>query len=174
MRAEKISIAEEIKGRLNEADFFIIADYQGLSVMQTEELRTKLAENDARMLVLRNRQFTHVVNELDYEGFSTERIPGPTAMFYGSGDVVETSKVLKAFIKSNAKPVIKLGALQGKMISADDVTQLADLPSLDQMRGILVGTLAAPMTQVVGVMSQKLSSLVYVLNAAKEKKEASE
>lgn len=173
MRAEKISIAQEIKGRLDEAEFFIIADYQGLTVLQTEELRTKLAANDARMMVLRNRQFTHVVNELDYEGFGTARIPGPTAMVYGRGDVVETSKVLKAFIKSMGKPVIKLGALQGKLISADDVTQLADLPNLDQMRGILVGTLAAPMTQVVGVMQQKLSSLVYVLNAAKEKKEAS-
>ena len=46
-----------------------------------------------------------------------DRIPGPTAMFYGKGDVVETSKVLKAFIKSKGKPVIKLGALQGKLIS---------------------------------------------------------
>ena len=174
MRAEKISIAEEIRERLDGAEYFILADYQGLTVSQTEELRTKLAESDARMLVLRNRQFGHVIQTLDYEGFDGERIPGPTAMFYGSGDVVETSKVLKAFIKSTDKPVIKLGALQGKLITADEVTQLADLPSLDQMRAILVGTLAAPMTQVVGVMSQKLSSLVYVLNAAKEKKEASE
>lgn len=174
MRAEKESIAEEIKGHLDGAEFFILADYQGLSVAQTEDLRAKLAENDARMMVLRNRQFMHVAKSMDYDGLGEDRIPGPTAMVYGAGDVVETSKVLKAFIKSNAKPVIKLGALQGKVISAADVTQLADLPSLDQMRGILVGTLAAPMTQLVGVMNQKLSSLVYVLNAVKEKKEASE
>ena len=171
MRPEKQSIAEEIKHCLDGAEYFILADYQGLKVAQVQALRAKLAEARATLMVLRNRQFAHVARDLSLAGFDG-RMPGPTAMVYGQGDVVEVAKALQAFIKANQKPVIKAGALQGKKLSAAEVGELAELPSLEGMRGILVGTLAAPMTGLVGVMSQKLCSLVYVLNAAKEKKEA--
>ena len=172
MRIEKTAIANEIKQRLEDAEFFILADYQGLSVAQTELLRRQLAGNDARMMVLRNRQFLHVARELEVEGVAGQ-LAGPTAMFFGTGDMVETSKVLKNFIKANDKPVIKLGSLQGQTVSAGSVLLLAELPPRVQLLGAVVGTLAAPMTQLVGVMNQKLRSLLYVLTAVREKKEAS-
>ena len=172
MRAEKTAIANEIKERLKGAEFFILADYQGLTVAQTESLRRQLGQIEARMMVLRNRQFVHVAQGLEIDGLG-DRVLGPTAMFYGAGDMVEASRVLKSFIKANEKPTIKLGSIQGKVVSAAEVEQIADLPSREQMLGILVGTIAAPMTQVVGVIVQKLSSLVYVLKAVQEKKEAS-
>ena len=172
MRAEKTSIANEIQERLQGAEFFILADYQGLSVSQTESLRNQLGETNARMMVLRNRQFVHVAKRLEVDGLG-DRVLGPTAMFYGAGDMAETSRVLKSFIQANEKPAIKLGSIQGKVVSAAQVQQIADLPPREQMLGILVGTIAAPMTQFVGVMNQKLASLIYVLKAVQEKKEAS-
>ena len=172
MRAEKTAIANEIQERLEEAEFFILADYQGLTVSQTELLRKQLGQTNARMMVVRNRQFVHVAKRLSVDGLG-DRVLGPTAMFYGAGDMVETSKVLKSFMKANEKPAIKLGSIQGKVVSAAEVEQIADLPSREQMLGTLVGTVAAPMTQLVGVINQKLSSLIYVLKAVQEKKEAS-
>jgi large subunit ribosomal protein L10 len=173
MRPEKESIARELKEKVEAASFFILADYQGLNVTETETLRGKLVEADARMMVIRNRQFKHVLKEMKVEGVDGG-LNGPTALFYGDGDVVEVSKVLKSFARTTQKPVVKLGLLEGRIISADDVNELATLPSLDQLRSSLVGTLAAPMTQLAGVFNQKLASLVYVLKAAEEKKSKGE
>jgi len=173
MRPEKVSIARELKEKVESSSFFILADYQGLSVTQTETLRGKLVDADARMMVIRNRQFKHVLKEMNFEDLDGN-LSGPTAFFYGSGDVVETSKVLRSFAQETQKPVIKLGLLDGRIISADDVNELATLPSLEQLRSILVGTIAAPMTQLAGVFNQKLASLVYVLKAAEEKKSQGE
>ena len=170
MRPEKASIANSIKERLSESTFVILAEYRGMTVSQSETLRGQLNGADARMMIVPNRQFGYVARSIDLEGL-TEGVTGPTAMVYGSGDVVEASKILKVFAKENKLPVVKLGALEGRVISAGDVQELADLPPREQLYGMVVGTLAAPMTQLVGVMDQKLSSLLYVLTAAKEKKE---
>ena len=78
---------------------------------------------------------------------------------------------MKDFIKANSKMTLKMGTLSGKTISADDVQALADMPSREVLYGMLVSTLAAPMTQLAGVFQQKLSSIVYVLKAAQEKQE---
>ena len=162
-----------MKERLDGAEYFILADYRGLSVAQSEDLRGRLQKANTKMLVLRNRQFSHVLRGLSFEGFEGQ-LKGPTAMFYGSGDVVEASKVLKIFAKETEKPVIKLGALEGRLVSREDMIEMADLPSKEQLRSILVCTLAAPMTQLAGVMQQKLASLVYVLQAAQDKKSEGE
>jgi large subunit ribosomal protein L10 len=99
-------------------------------------------------------------------------LKGPTAVVFGADDVAETAKALKAFAAANDKmPVVKGGWMDGRALNAADVEILATLPSKKVMQGMLVGTIAAPMSNLVGVMSQKLASLVYVLNAVKEKKE---
>ena len=91
-------------------------------------------------------------------------------MIYGSGDVVEVAKVIRKFTAANKKPVVKGGFVEGKAVSAEDVAELAKLPSKDVLRAMLLGTLLAPCSQLVGVMNQKVASLVYVLNAVKEKR----
>lgn len=169
MRPEKQAIAEEIRDRLSGSSFVILAGYQGLTVAQSETLRGALVQAEARMMVLPNRQFGHVARSLDLEGL-TDGLDGPTAMVYGSGDVVEASKILSSFAKENKLPTVRLGALDGRIISGEDVGKLAELPPREQMLSIVVGTIAAPMTQLVGVMNQKLCSLLYVLTAAQEKK----
>ncbi len=170
MRPEKESIANELRTALKESEFCIVTDYVGLPVSKTEELRKRLHENSARLLIVRNRILALVAKEQGLEGL-TPSLTGPTAIVLGTEDVVGTSKTLKAFIKEFEKPVIKMGALEGRVLSADDISDLASLPAREQLLGMLVGTLAAPMTQLVGVMQQKVASLVYVLNAVKEKKE---
>lgn len=170
MRPEKESIANELRTALQSSDFCIVTDYVGLPVSKTEELRKRLHENSARMLIVRNRVLALVAKEQGLEDLEPS-LKGPTAIIVGGGDVVGTSKTLKAFIKEFDKPVIKMGALDGRMLSATDISDLASLPGREQLLATLVGTLAAPMTQLVGVMQQKVASLVYVLNAVREKKE---
>lgn len=169
MRPEKESIIEEIRGKVSDSVFVIIADYQGLSVSKTDQLRQKLLKADARIQVVKNRILGHVANDAGL-GAMRDVLTGPSAMVYGKGDVSQAAKILKEFIKEHEKPVIKVGALEGVVLSAADVEQLASLPSRETLLSMVVGTIAAPMSQLVGVFQQKASSLLYVLQAAADKK----
>jgi large subunit ribosomal protein L10 len=169
LRPEKKAIADELKSKLGDAVFVILADYRGLNVSKTGELRRRLRGVQAQYQVVQNRVFKHVAKELrpGMEGGLT----GPSAMVYGNGDVVQAAKVLKDFIKENELPVIKLGTLQGVILSKADIEKLATLPSRQVLLQQLVGTIAAPMSQLVGVLQQKVATVLYVLKAVQEKKE---
>ncbi|NCC49714.1 MAG: 50S ribosomal protein L10 [Spartobacteria bacterium] len=169
MRPEKKSIVEQIRNEVKGSLFVILTDYRGLTVSQTEDLRNRLHGVQAHVRVVKNRMFRHVAREMNYD--MEETLKGPSAMIVGDGDVVATAKVLKDFIRENKLPVLKVGALEGVILSADDVKKLADLPPKPVMQAQLLGTLAAPMTQLMGVMQQKMASIVYVLKAIQEKNE---
>jgi len=169
MRPEKEAIIEEVKERISDAVFVLLADYQGLNVEKTHELRGKLHDTKAEMFVVKNRMLRRATADLPCRDISRE-LSGPSAMIYGAGDIVQTAKALKAFIKENELPVIKVGTLDGVILTAEDIQKLADLPSREQLLAKVVGTIAAPLSQIVGVMHQKVSSLLYVLKAVEEKK----
>ncbi len=172
MRPEKEAIVREIREHLSGAAFAILTDYTGLDTAKAAALRRTLKESDARFQVVPNRLLRVVVTELGYEGIEPG-LKGPTAMVYGPGDAAVAAKALKEFAKANNKiPAIKLGRIDGRAWPAEDVDALASLPPKKVMQGVLVGTIAAPMSNLVGVMNQKLASLVYVLKAAAEKQSA--
>lgn len=172
MRPEKEAIVREIKEQLAGASFAILTDFTRMDMMKTASLRRKLRETGARFQVVPNRLFRVVAKELDYVGIEAG-LKGPTALVYGAGDVAATAKALREFIKGNNKvPVVKLGQLEGAALTAADIEALATLPPKKVLQGMLVGTIAAPMSNLVGVMSQKLASLVYVLKAVADKKSA--
>ena len=91
-------------------------------------------------------------------------------MIIGTGDVSLVAKTLRTFAKTNPNANIKGGWFSDKVLSVEDVTDIAEIPSREVLYAMVVGTLAAPMSQVVGVMNQKLCSLLYVLQAAADKK----
>jgi large subunit ribosomal protein L10 len=166
IRPEKKSIAAELETRISGSAYMILTDYIGMDMPQTDELKKSLRENDAFFNVVNNRLLNRALN-----GEVSELLKGQTAMIYGSGDVVEVAKVIKNFSAANEKPAIKGGLLENKVITGDQVIELAKLPSKDVLRAQLLGTLQAPCTQLVGVLDQKVTSLVYVLDAVKTKKE---
>ena len=170
MRPEKETMVDEIRRKVDGKVFVILADYQGLSVEETSDLRSRLRGADADYAVVKNRLLQRVADELSLDGLN-EALSGPTAVVSGDGDVVEAAKALKAFIKDHKKPVVKMGAFAGAVLTADDVEKLASMPPRAELLGTLVGTIAAPLTQLVGVMNQKVCSLLYVLQAVKDKKE---
>lgn len=170
-RSEKKAVVEELRGQLSDSLFVILTDYKGLNVSKTGLLRDQLAPLDAKYHVVKNRMLAEATKGTDYEDMSRE-LEGPTAMVCGSGDVVATAKTLRDFIKENNLPLIKMGSMQGVLLSQDDVIKLAALPSREQLLAQVVGTIAAPMTGLVGVLNQKVLSLLYVLKAVQEKKEA--
>jgi large subunit ribosomal protein L10 len=165
-RPEKVTMAAEIEERISGALYMILADYDGMDMPMTTEFKNSLQENGASFNVVKNRMLNRAMSD-----DISELLKGQTAMIYGDGDVVEVAKVIKKFTAANEKPVVKGGFVEGKAVSAQDVVALAKLPSKDVMRATLLATLQAPCSQLVGVMNQKVASLVYVLSAVKEKKE---
>lgn len=168
IRPEKQAMYDEVREQAVGSLFMLLADYKGMTMPETDAFKQQLREADAQVKVVKNRMLNRVRQEM---GVEADALTGPTAMIIGSGDVVTVAKILKKFSTDNEKPVVKGGLLEGAVLSPDDVVQLARLPGKQELQGKLVGTLAAPMTQLVGVMTQKVSSLLYVLNAVREKKE---
>ncbi len=164
LRPEKQAMFNEVQENVSGALYMILADYKGMSMPETTEFKKQLRGADAQVKVVKNRMLNLICEDLD-------PVTGPTAVIYGEGDVVEVAKILKKFSAAAEKPVLKGGVLEGTVLSAEDVAALAQLPGKKELQAKLVGTLAAPMTQVVGVMNQKVCSLLYVLNAVREKKE---
>ena len=166
IRPEKQSITTELDERVSGALYMILADYTGMDMPQTTELKKNLRDNEASFNVVNNRMLKRAL-----DGQAADLLNGQTAMIYGTGDVVQVAKVIKKFAAKNKKPVVKGGILEGKMISGAEVGELAMLPPKEVMQAVLLGTLQAPCSQLVGVLDQKVASLVYVLDAARSKKE---
>jgi large subunit ribosomal protein L10 len=171
MRPEKIAIANEIKTRVSKSDYVFLVDYRGMKVEQFAAFRTQLRETQSRCTVIKNSYFQKVVEEtLSWKDVSS-LLEGPTAMVYGRGDASVVAKLLKKFNKDNNRlPAIKGGRLGTLTLQSKDVDDMAQLPPREVMLARLVGTIAAPLSQLVGVMQQKVASIVYVVKAIEEKK----
>jgi large subunit ribosomal protein L10 len=114
MRAEKVSIMQEVRGKLSGSSFFFLTNYNGLTVGKTDDLRRRLRGAKADFTVVPNKQFGLAAKECGYANLGKEVLKGPSAMVYGKGDVVAAAKVLKDFIKENdKKPSLKVGGLAG-------------------------------------------------------------
>jgi len=164
IRLEKQAMYNEVQESVSGALYVLLADCTGMDMTETLEIKKQLKGADAQMKVVKNRMLGRVCEPLD-------GVTGPTTVISGSGDVVEVAKILKKFAAETTKPALKGGVLEGSVLSAEDVVALAKLPGKKELQAKLVATIAAPMTQVVGVMNQKACSLLYVLNAVREKKE---
>lgn len=172
MRLEKKSISEDIRSWLVNATYVILTDYRGMKVRQTDDLRKRLAKLRAQIHVVPNRLCKRVMAELNW-GAADEAFVGPTALVSGRGDVIEAAKLLKTFTDEYRLPLIKLGRFEGRFFAPADIAALVNLPARPVLYAMLAGTIAAPMSRLVGVLKQKVSSLVYVLKAVQDKKSQS-
>lgn len=171
LRPEKSSFVKELTGYMKDSVFVILTDYKGLTVAKTAELRGKLGEVSAQFHVGRNGMIRHAARDLNLPSLDAG-LNGPTAIVTGTGDVVAAAKILKDFVAEHKLPVVKIGAMNGVVLSESDIAVLASLPSRTELLGKFVGTVAAPLTSFVGVLNQKVCSLLYVLKAVQEKKSA--
>jgi large subunit ribosomal protein L10 len=169
IRPEKKAMYNEVQENISGALYMILADYKGMTMPQTDEFKKLLRGANARVKVVKNTMLGRISGEMGCE--LSEKLSGPTAVIFGDGDVVEVAKILKKFSSDKKKPELKGGVLEGAVLSSSDVEALAGLPGKKELQAKLVATIAAPMTQTVGVMNQKVCSLLYVLNAVCEKKE---
>jgi large subunit ribosomal protein L10 len=169
MRPEKVSVLAEVKDRIGKSEFTMLVDYLGLSVEQISELRSRLRGVNSSLMVVRNAVAKKAVVDLGW-GVAGDPFNGPSSVVFGSGDPSAVVKTLRAMRSDRIPLPVKCGWLNGASLSAADAEALADIPSREVLLGRLVGTVAAPMSGLVGALKQKLASVVYVLKAIEEKK----
>lgn len=171
MRAEKQSITTEYKARLNSSPFFIVVDYKGLKVAPMTELRKRLNKAGAEVHVVKNSIFRIAAKEAgigDLNGTMT----GQIAVVTGQRDIAATAKILKTFSSEFEKPKIKFGYLSNQRLDGPEILTLADLPSLEVLRGKLLGLLNTPARKLVQLLNTPASQLARVLQARTEKEKA--
>jgi large subunit ribosomal protein L10 len=168
MRAEKQFISKEYLGRLNASPFFIVVDYTGLKVGPITELRKRLQKAGAEMHVVKNSIFRLAVKEAGIADLGDTMV-GQLAVVTGQRDVSVAAKVVKTFSSEFEKPKVKFGYLSNKRMESAEIMTLADLPSIDVLRGKLLGVIQTPATRLVQILNTPGSQLARVIKAKAEK-----
>lgn len=168
MRAEKKFITTEYVARLNTSPFFIVVDYTGLKVPQFNELRSRLRKGGAEIHVVKNSIFRVAAKEAGIADL-TGALAGQVAVVTGQKDVTAAAKTLKNFTAEFEKPKIKFGHLGTKRLEGADVMAMADLPSLEELRGKLLGVLQAPAQKLAALINTPGLQIARVIKAKAEK-----
>ena len=167
MRAEKQILTKEYIGRLNASPFFIVVGYQGLRVDQLTSLRKSLNKSDAEVHVVKNSIFRIAAKEAGVADLNGA-LAGQIAVVTGQKDVSAAAKALKTFGAENDKLKVKFGYLNSKRMDESDIMTLADLPSIEVLRGKLLGVINAPAQKLVTLLNTPGSQLARVIKAKSE------
>jgi large subunit ribosomal protein L10 len=166
-RAQKAVSIETLKGVFADAGAVVVTHYTGLTVAEMTDLRLRLRKEGAALKVVKNRIAQKAMaaepGEQRYELFK-----GPVAIAYGP-DPVSAAKVAIQYAKDNDKFTVIGGLMGDVVLDAKGVGALATLPSLDQIRGKLIGLLNAPATRVAGVLQAPAGQLARVFKAYADK-----
>lgn len=168
MRAEKQFITNEYVKRLNSSPFFIVVDYTGLTVGQFTELRKRLHTSGSEVHVVKNSIFRIAAKEAGLADLAGALV-GQVAVVTGPKDVSSAAKAVKTFQSEFEKPKIKFGYLKDQRIDADTIKALADLPSIEVLRGKLLGVLLAAPTKLAALLNTPGNQLARVLQARVDK-----
>lgn len=166
-RTQKEAEVQELNDRFANDEIVVVTHYSGLSVAEITDLRAQLREEGASFKVTKNSLAKLAIKGTRFEGMA-DMFKGPTGVA-SSKDPVSAAKVAYKFAKGNDNLIILGGALGEKLLSAEEVNQLAKLPSLDEIRSKLVGLLQAPQTKLAGLMQAPARELVGVTKAYGEK-----
>lgn len=169
-RTQKTEAVAELNRTFAEVGVVVITRNLGMTVKQSTDLRNKMRDAGASYKVAKNRLAKIALEGTDYTVLA-DLLTGPTALST-SIDPVAAAKVVVDFAKTNDKLELVGGAMGGQLLNAEGVKALASLPSLDELRGKLVGLLQAPAQRIAVVTAAPASQLARVFNAYAEKEAA--
>lgn len=169
-KQQKEVLVQEVVDKIKDSKALVFANYQGVTVKDITILRRQLRTSGSGWQVLKKTLLNIALKEAGVEVNSRE-LNGQIGVAF-SQDEVAAAKVLSDFIKENKGTQFSIegGSLGSKSLSAKEIQALAKLPSLDVLRGQLVGTMQAPVSGFVRVLGGNLSGFVRVLKAIEEKK----
>lgn len=155
----KQAVVQEIADKFENSKSAVLVDYRGLNVAEITALRKELRDNNIDYKVYKNTMTHRAIEGTDLEGLQ-ETLSGPTAIAFGSEDVVSPARILHKFAKDNEALEIKGGMIEGEIATLDQIKELSTLPDHDGLVSMLLSVLQAP-----------IRNLAYATKAIAEQKE---
>jgi large subunit ribosomal protein L10 len=169
-RTQKAEAVKDLNGLFAEAGAVVVAHYSGMTVAEMGVLRSRMRAGGASFKVAKNRLAKRALEGTQAGGIA-DLFTGPTGIAY-SKDPIAAAKILVTYAKENDKLKILGGVAVGSVLNAEGVKALAELPSLDQLRGKIIGLLQAPATKIAGVLQAPAGQLARVVGAYANKEAA--
>jgi large subunit ribosomal protein L10 len=148
----------------------ILSDYRGLNVQQMAELRSRLREAVVELQVVKNTLARRAAEETAFVQLA-DYFVGPTSVAFTMDDVVAMAKALTEYARAEPKLTIRAGLIEGKVISPQEITALAELPPREVLLARLLSGMQSPVAGFVGVLHGVLRQLLYALLAIRDAKE---
>jgi large subunit ribosomal protein L10 len=168
---QKQQVVGELAEKLKGAASGVLVDYSGVTVEDDTKLRAELRKAGVYYAVKKNTIISRAVKQVGLDGLASV-LSGSTALAVSDSDLIAPAKILSNFAETNEKFTIKAGFIEGKVVSASEIGDLAKLPSKEVLLAKFVGGMNAPISGFVNVLNGNLRGLVVALNAIAEKKSA--
>lgn len=169
-KQQKHVTVDSLVSGLKSAKGVVFANFQGLTVSATENLRNLCRAENIQVVAAKKTLVKRALNDVGLDGSTTEKFQGGVATFMGMGDEVAPARIVCTFAKKNDIVAIFGGILEGKLIDSTMVKALSALPGRKELLSKMVGSLNAPVSGFVNVCAGTMRGLVTVLNAYKAKK----
>jgi large subunit ribosomal protein L10 len=166
---EKIEEVALLTKKFQDSEGFVVADFTGLSVAQSNELRAKCREAGVEFRVVKNRLARRAVADAEFDGVF-DMLKGPSGIAFGMEGPVAPAKVLVDYASDNEKLLIRGGFLDGQLLDVSGVVAMSKVPSRDELLAMIARGFQAPTQNFVTVLSGTLSQFVRALNAVAEQK----
>jgi large subunit ribosomal protein L10 len=169
-QSEKHLKVEEITASLSKAKSVFMTDFSGMTVEEITSLRRELRKVDVSYIVVKNTLAKLSAKQVGMEKMNPY-LYGPTGLAIANNDPIAPSRVIYDFQRTKKKLAIKAAILEGQFLDKQAAEDVRNIPSKEQLIGMVVGGIAAPLTGLVGSLNAVLRQLVNVVNAIKDKKE---
>jgi large subunit ribosomal protein L10 len=169
--ASNVAEVEAIKGRLDEAVAALLTEYRGLKVGELGELRRQLKASATEYRVLKNTLAGIAARDAGHDGL-VEMLQGPTAVAFVKGDPVQAAKALSDFAREHPALVVKGGLLEGQVVDAAQVRDLASLESREVLLAKIAGLLQAQTTKAATLLAAPLRQVATMSAALRDKLES--
>ena len=160
----KVESVADLTDKLSRTQLTLVTDYRGLTVAEITDLRKKLRDTGAELIVAKNTLTLRAAKETGHEALES-LLSGPTALAFAFQDAAKTAKAISDFNKGPKKLVVRGGMLGNALLGANVLEQVSSLPTREQVLAQIVGGVAAPVSGVVGVINAAITNVLYVLQA---------
>ena len=171
-KGQKTFFVENLAEELKSANSAVLINFAGMGVKTQQDLKKRLKEVDAKMVVVKNTLFKLAGEKAKFpnETLNDSALTGQTALIITDKDPVSPLQVLAKFTKEFEVPQLKVGVIEGFFQNEEELTKLSKLSGKDELATQVLGAIASPMYGLVGALQGNLQKLIFVLNEAKNQK----
>ena len=173
-KAEKTFFVQNLTEELKSATSVVLINFSGLSVKMQQDLKKRLKETGAKMIVTKNTLLKRAgeVAKTPAEALTDTVLTGPTALVVTESDPISPLQILYKFTKEFEVPQLKVGIIEGLFQNKESLEKLAKLPGKDALFAQAVGSISAPLYGIVGVLNANMQKLIYILNSKVKEQES--